>query len=140
MPVFSQYFNCFFDTIDLFSLLYITKEYKSVPPQVTDGYVDCLWMESCKFPVRNILTPCYLPELIRHLLLPHLLSWQQENPVCITFLFLFSPSLTVSINRWDQLWGRLLCQCFISGMEVGAPAGLRRQLCRSQGCLAPMPP
>lgn len=50
------------------------------------------------FPVRNILTPCYLPELIRHLLLPHLPSWQPEMPVCLAFLvcfFFFPPSLSL---------------------------------------------
>lgn len=89
------FFFFFFPTIDLFSLLHITKECKRLPPEVIGGYVDCLWTESCKFPVRNILTPCYLPELIRHLLLPHLPSWQQEMPVCLAFLVPSPPPLSL---------------------------------------------
>lgn len=63
--------------------------------------------------VRNILTPCYLPELIRHLLLVHLSFWQPEMLVCLSFLvcflFFFSPSLAVQVSTGGINCGEGCC-------------------------------
>lgn len=55
--------------------------------------LDGVLQEVLHFSVRNILTPCYLPELIRHLLLVHLPFWQPEMLVCLSCLVVFFPHL-----------------------------------------------
>lgn len=129
----------------LFSLPPISIESKSLSPWVSDRYIDCLWIDSykeyCIFLLETFWHPVIFLSLSDTCCYPTCLLGSQE---CLSsFLPYFF--LRISINRCDQFWGRILCQCFIAGIKERLPveemarADLWRLLNKTQCCLAPMP-